>query len=112
VDAAPASSWLAGQLASPAADGVLTVIWHSITRQYWPLAEITAVESVLVEARSRMPIAHIAMESPVSAADVSDQPGHRPAELTVGLSVPGRTADPAPRLLGTVGDHGVPVRLG
>lgn len=111
VDAAAASSWLAAQLASPATDGVLTVIWHSITRQYWPLAEISAVESVLTEARGRMPIAHIAMESPVSAADVSDRRGHRPAELTVQLSVPGLLSDPAPRLLGTVGDHGVPVQL-
>ncbi|HEX4728066.1 MAG TPA: DUF2332 domain-containing protein [Jatrophihabitans sp.] len=112
VDAAPASSWLAVQLALPCTDGVLTVIWHSTTRQYWPLAEIEAVGSVLAEARHRMPIAHIAMESPVSAADVSDRRGHRPAELTVRLSVPGGLADPAPRLLGTVGDHGVPVRLG
>jgi hypothetical protein len=111
VDAAPASSWLAGQLASPSADGVLTIIWHSTSRQYWPLAEITAVESALAEARDRMPIAHIAMESPVSAADASDRRGHRPAELTVRLSVPGLMVDPAPRLIGTVGDHGVPVRL-
>jgi len=111
VDAAPASSWLAAQLATPAPDGVLTVIWHSTTRQYWPLAEITAVETVLAEARSRMPIAHIAMESPMSAAAVSDHRGHRPAELTVQLSVPGQRSDPTPRLLGTVGDHGVPVRL-
>jgi hypothetical protein len=111
VDAAPASSWLTAQLALPCADGVLTVIWHSTTRQYWPLAEITAVESVLAEARHRIPIAHISMESPVSAADVADRRGHRPAELTVQLSVPGTIFDPAPRLLGTVGDHGVPVRL-
>lgn len=111
VDAAAASSWLAGELASPATDGVLTIIWHSTTRQYWPLAEISAVESVLAEARDRMPIAHIAMESPVSAADVSDRRGHRPAELTVQLSVPGTMSDPAPRLLGTAGDHGVPVQL-
>jgi len=111
VDAAPASSWLASQLALPSTDGVLTVIWHSTTRQYWPLEEIATVDSVLAEARDRMPIAHISMESPVSAADIADRRGHRPAELTVRLSVPGLMADPAPRLLGTVGDHGVPVRL-
>lgn len=112
VDAAPASSWLADQLGSPGADGVLTVIWHSVSRQYWPLAEITAVETVLAEARQRIPIAHIAMESPVSAADLRSRRGHRPAELTVQLSVPGAMSDPGPRLIGTVGDHGVPVRLG
>ena len=41
VERAPASTWLADQLALPCrADGVLTVVWHSVTRQYWPLAEI------------------------------------------------------------------------
>jgi hypothetical protein len=131
VDAAAASAWLGEQLALPIDDGVLTVIWHSTTRQYWPLPEITAVDAIISAARDRMPIAHVAMESPVSAADIRDRPGHRPAELTVQLSVPGvavpevavprvavpgvavprAPSDAEPRRLGTVHDHGVPVRL-
>ena len=62
VDRAPAASWLAEQLAVPADDGVLTVVWQSITQQYWPAAESAAVEQTIAEARSRMPLAHIHME--------------------------------------------------
>jgi hypothetical protein len=112
VDSAPASSWLASMLEPAGPDGVLTVVWHSITRQYWPRAEVAATSQVLGAARDRMPIAHIAMESPVFRDDRSDaEPEYRPAELTVQLSMPGGPADPAPVLLGTVADHGVPVRL-
>ena len=112
VDRAPASSWLASMLEPPAPDGVLTVIWHSITRQYWPPAEIATTSQVLDAARRRMPIAHIAMESPVLRDDRSEGgSNYRPTELTVQLSVPGGRADPAPVLLGTVADHGVPVQL-
>jgi hypothetical protein len=95
-----------------APDGVLTVVWHSITRQYWPSTEIAATSEVLDGARLRMPIAHVALESPVLRDDRSEGgPEYRPAELTVQLSVPGGVADPVPVLLGTVADHGVPVRL-
>jgi hypothetical protein len=112
VDAAPASSWLAAMLSPPAADGTLTVVWHSITRQYWPAEEIAATSGVLAAARRRMPIAHVAMESPVLVDDRAEgEREYRPAELTVQLSVPGALADPAPVLLGTVADHGVPLRL-
>jgi len=112
VDRASASSWLASTLAGAAPDGVLTVVWHSVTRQYWPAAEIEATARVLAAARERMPLAHIAMESPVLVDDRSEgRPEYRPTELTVQLSVPGGVADPAPVLLGTVADHGVPVRL-
>jgi hypothetical protein len=104
VDAAPASSWLAEQLALPCADGVLTVVWHSITRQYWPATEIAAVDAAIAAARDRMPIAHITMES-----WSPDDP--QPAVLAVQLSVPGRLSDPEPRELATVADHGVPVWL-
>jgi hypothetical protein len=38
VDRAPASAWLATRLAEPVEPGVLTVVWQSITRQYWPAA--------------------------------------------------------------------------
>lgn len=112
VHAAPASSWLASMLEAPPADGVLTVVWHSITRQYWPPAEIAGTARVIEAARDRMPIAHIAMESPVLVDDRAEgEREYRPAELTVRLSVPGTLADPEPVLLCTVADHGVPVHL-
>ena len=112
VDQAPASSWLASMLDTAGPDGVLTVVWHSITRQYWPEPEIAATSQVLDAARRRMPLAHIAMESPVLRDDHSEgEREYRPAELTVQVSVPGGVTDPAPVLLGTVADHGVPVRL-
>ncbi len=110
VDAAPASSWLAAQLAQADPD-VLTVVWHSITRQYWPLAEIQAVDAAVAQARTSMPIAQIAMESPVSAADGKVRLGYRPPELTVQLSIPGGGADSVPKLIATIGDHGIPVRM-
>jgi hypothetical protein len=112
VDRASASSWLGSMLQAAAPDGVLTVVWHSITRQYWPVAEVEATARVLAAARGRMPLAHIAMESPV-LRDVRSEGKreYQPAELTVQLSVPGGVADPAPVLLGTVADHGVPLRL-
>ena len=112
VDRASAASWLSSMLEPAAPDGVLTVVWHSITRQYWPAAEIEATARVLDAARGRMPIAHIAMESPVLRDDSSEgRAEYQPAELTVRLSLPGGPADPAPVLLGTVADHGVPVLL-
>jgi len=112
VDQAPAAEWLADQLASVPGPGVLTVVWHSITRQYWPTSEVTAVDSILAEAGRRMPIAHIAMESPILASDpASDMRGYQPPLLTVRLSVPGGVLDESPVVLGTVADHGVPVRL-
>ena len=113
VDEAPAADWLVDQLAEAPAAGVLTVVWHSITRQYWPMAEVASVSSTVAEAGRRMPIAHIAMESPVLASDrASDMRGYQPPLLTVQLSVPGGQVDQAPVMLGTVADHGVPVRLG
>jgi len=112
VDRAPAAEWLAGRLSAAPDDGVLTAVWHSITRQYWPRAEVDRVAALLAEAGRRMPIAHIAMESPVLASDpASDMRGYRPPELTVQLAVPGGPVDAEPVLLGTVADHGVPVTL-
>jgi len=112
VDRAPAAEWLAEQLAGPPEPGVLTVVWHSITRQYWPADEVTAVAAVLAAAGRRMPMAHIAMESPVLSTDrASDMRGYQPPRLTVQLAVPGVLADPEPVMLGLVADHGVPVTL-
>jgi len=112
VDQAAAAGWLAERLAEPVDDGVLTVVWHSVTRQYWPAAEIEATRRALDGARGRTPIAHIAMEfSAFGGEGSASGREYRPAELTVQLSMPGGLADPAPVLLGTVADHGVPVRL-
>ena len=100
VDTASASEWLRAQLSGPTERDVLTVVWHSITRLYWPPEEIAAVDDVIRAARERHTIAHVAMEFP--AAD-----GHREAVLTLG-ALPGH-ADP--KRLATVGDHGQPVRI-
>ncbi|WP_353952984.1 DUF2332 domain-containing protein [Knoellia sp. S7-12] len=64
IDRAPAAEWVRDQLASTAPDGVLTVVWHSITRQYWPTAEYVAMLSAIDDARSRMPLVRVALEDP------------------------------------------------
>ena len=73
VDAAPASSWLAASwLCLVLTAGVLTVVWHSITRQYWPAGrDRGASAGAGRRPGDRMPIAHIAMESPVSATTLA-----------------------------------------
>lgn len=62
IDQAPASHWLEQQLAQPTSPDVLTVVWQSITKQYWPAEESAAVDAIVEEARSRMAVAHITME--------------------------------------------------
>ncbi len=66
LDRATASAWVADQLARPVADGVLTVVWHSVTRMYWPAEETAAMEDSVAEARGRMALAHISLEHPLS----------------------------------------------
>ena len=61
VDRASASSWLASQLAEAQPD-VLTVVWQSITEQYWPATESAVVRELVADARDRMPLAHLTME--------------------------------------------------
>jgi hypothetical protein len=100
VDAAPASRWLREQLAVPMASDVLTVVWHSVTRLYWPPEEIRAVEDAVADARKRHAVANVAMEFP----SVDRQ---RRADLTLG-ALPGLDE---PLRLATVGDHGQPVRM-
>ena len=100
VDRASAADWVAEQLTAPADPEVLTVVWHSVTRMYWPAEETRAVEATVADARSRMPIAHVAMEHPW-APD-----GSRP-----------RGADTLPlveldgEVLARCGHHGPPVTL-
>lgn len=62
VDRASAADWVEEQLATAPGDGVLTVVWQSITQQYWPEEESAAVAAAIEEARSRMPVAHVSME--------------------------------------------------
>lgn len=100
VDAAPAAEWLQDQLSVDAGRDVLTVIWHSVSRQYWTPDQVQRVDDVVSEARQRQLIAHLAMEFP--AGD-----GAGGAELT--LDALPDLAGPV-RLAG-VGDHGRPVTL-
>ena len=93
VDRAAASTWLAEQLRDPVDPGLLTVVWHSVTRMYWPPAEVEAVQATIDDARSRMPIAHIAMEH----EDLAGDP-------TAVVTLDGEA-------LATAGDHGPPVVL-
>jgi hypothetical protein len=100
VDRASASGWLVDQLAYPPDDGILTVVWQSITRQYWPAEEVAAVGAAIRDAITRMPLAWIAMEYP---------DGGTHAHVTLS----GLAGDGSPSsddvLLGHVGDHGVPM---
>lgn len=65
VDAAPASRWVAEQLRRPVEDGVVTVVWHSVTRMYWPPEETAALEAAVAEARGRGAVAHVTVEHPL-----------------------------------------------
>ncbi len=62
IDRASASTWIAERLARPTADDVLTIVWQSITEQYWPAPEREAVTAAVDEARHRMPLARVRME--------------------------------------------------
>lgn len=62
VDVASAADWLERRLAEPVVPGVLTVVWQSITQQYWPASESAAVETLVDDARRRGPVAHVSLE--------------------------------------------------
>jgi hypothetical protein len=102
VDQAAASAWLAPAL-DGTADGVLPVVWHSITRLYWSSDEIAAVENALAGYAQHRPVARVAMEFG-TGEDASIQP-----ELWSTVWSPGQS--PRHRRLGTAHDHGLPVRL-
>lgn len=109
VDVGSAATWLADQLSAPPESSapsepeVLTVVWHSITEMYWPENERVAVERVLAEQGERERIAVVAMEY-----DRADHGRDQPS-LTTRLWTPGKPT--RHHWLGTVHDHGVPVRL-
>lgn len=69
------------QLARPVADDVLTIVWQSITAQYWPASEREAVDAAIAEARNRLPLAHVSMEGlpPPLASDGYAIDRHGPA---------------------------------
>lgn len=102
VDQASASAWLAPTL-EQTDDGVLPVVWHSITRLYWPPAEIEAVEAVLTVYAKHRPLARVSMEYGTHGG-ASARP-----ELQSTVWQPGHP--PRRRRLGTAHDHGPPVRL-
>lgn len=110
VDRSGAGAWLPAQLVAPVpAEPVLTVVWQSITRLYWPPAEVAAVDDALAAHGAEREVARVSMEF-----DGEDRPGPssvatpRPTVRTE-LWRPGQ--DPRRRLLGTAHDHGPPVRL-
>lgn len=103
VDRAAASDWLAGVLAETPHD-VLPVVWHSITRLYWPPEEVAAVEAVLTGYAAARPLARVALE-------FSGEPDAPPdPELWSTVWSPGEPS--RLRRLGTAHHHGPPVRLG
>ena len=76
VEAASAGEWLERVLADQPADDVLTVVWQSITRMYWPADELARVQAALDHAGGRLPrLAHVAME--YGAAQDGAQPPSR-----------------------------------
>ena len=102
VDRASASSWLAPAL-EQTQDGVLPVVWHSITRLYWSPEEVAAVEAVLAAYAEHRPLARVAMEFG-TGANASARP-----DLQTTVWRPGHP--PRHRRLGSAHDHGPPVRL-
>ncbi|MEP6667411.1 MAG: DUF2332 domain-containing protein [Nocardioidaceae bacterium] len=98
VERAAAGEWLEHELAQPLPEDVLTVVWQSITKLYWPAQETARVDDAILQAASSRPVAHLAMEYPTVSASS--------AELTLtGLDGAAVTR------LATVGDHGTPVTI-
>lgn len=98
VETAGAAEWLERQLGQPVEPAVLTVVWQSVTRQYWPPAEQSEVARLIEDKAAEIPLAHVSMEYPQVGRPC-------PAELVV------RVTGAAPVRLATVADHGVPVSL-
>ena len=102
VDQAAASAWI-GPVLQQTEDGVLLVVWHSITRLYWPPSEVAAVDAVLGGYGQHRPLARVAMEF-ATGDDAPPMP-----ELSSTVWSAGQP--PRHRRLGTAHDHGPPVRL-
>lgn len=100
VDRGAAADWLPHQLRHSDPE-VLTVVWHSITRLYWPAAEVAAVETTLAEHGTSRWLGRVAMEF-VPDGSVADRP-----EVRTHLWRPGWA--PRERLIGSAHHHGLPV---
>jgi hypothetical protein len=102
VDRARGAPWVAEQLAVAPEEGVLTVVWHSVTRLYWPAEESRALAEAVAEARARMPLVHLGMEHPWPA-DGSEPVPRAGDEVLPEVELDGE-------VLATCGHHGPPVR--
>ncbi len=98
VDRERASVWVAQRLADPVADDVLTVIWHSVTRLYWPTEETAGMDASVAQARRRMPLAHVALEHSWDAISEGEDPGLPVVELDG-------------EVIAVADHHGPPIRL-
>lgn len=98
VDRAPASTWVAERLAEPVDDDVLTVVWHSVTRLYWPHDETAAMAAAVDAARGGIPLVHVAMEHPRDFTTPDADPGMPLLEIDGDV-------------VATCDHHGPPLRL-
>lgn len=101
IDRAPASSWVREQLAEPVDDDVLTVVWTSITQQYWPAAETLAVTDAIEEARRRIAVAHVSLEGvpPMQLPGGYDWREHGPDTSVDGVRIARSTHHGPPLML-------------
>lgn len=104
VDPAPAGEWLGDQLERPGDLDVLPVVWNSITEQYWPAEETTAVADLVARFGAVAPVARISMEFRTDSG-----PDEYP-ELRTSVWM-GDGSAPRERLLGHAHHHGLPVYL-
>ncbi|MDP9317794.1 MAG: DUF2332 domain-containing protein [Actinomycetota bacterium] len=105
VDQASAAAWLEERLAAETHGDVLTVVWQSVTRQYWPADEVEHVDDVVRKASERFPVAHVSMEYPNTGSPAR-------AELTIACSGGAGDNRFEYQRVGSVGDHGFPVTIG
>jgi hypothetical protein len=104
VDRARGASWVAERLAEPVPPDVLTVVWHSVTRLYWPREETEGLATAIDDARDRLPLAHVAMEHPWSADGALPGPDSAAEALMPTIELDGE-------VLGSCDHHGPPVVL-
>lgn len=104
VDEASAANWLTEQLAGRPEQGVLPVVFNSITAQYWPAEEIRRVADVLDAYGSGAPLARVALEFRPNT------PTYEPPELTTSYW-PGDGSPVVVRRIGRAHHHGIPVEL-
>ncbi len=102
VDRAGAGEWLEQQLAVPRPPDEVTVVWHSISRMYWPAAEVERVRRALDEAGRRMLLARVELEH---GAGMGADPRLDVQVWRDGAPDGRRTA------VATAPAHGVPVRV-